>query len=93
MKSYQDTYAVEMAKYGIQRGIEGSEACHKSTGQYYRNMKKLADDLKAEAVELEERKETAQEELRRAKKEIQTDHSRQKRQVDEAIAVIFPEKQ
>lgn len=73
LKSYQDNYAVAMAKYGLQRGIEGSEARHKSTRQYYRDMKKLADDLKAEVVELEEQKESAQEELRRAKKEIQTE--------------------
>lgn len=73
LKSYQDTYAVAMAKYGLQRGIEGSEARHKSTGQYYRDMKKLADDLKAEVVELEEQIESAQEELRQAKKEIQTE--------------------
>ena len=73
LKSYQDTYAEAMAKYGLQRGIDGSEARHKSTGLYYRDMKKLADDLKAEVVELQEQKETAQEELKRAKKEIQTE--------------------
>lgn len=31
LKSYQDTYAVAMAKYGLQRGIDGSKARHKST--------------------------------------------------------------
>ena len=36
LKSYQDTYAVAMAKYGLQRGIDGSKARHKSTQQYYR---------------------------------------------------------
>lgn len=67
LKSYQYTYVVAMVKYGLQRGIEGLEARHKSTGQYYRDFKKLADDLKAEIVELEEQKETAQEELKREK--------------------------
>ncbi|MCM1352981.1 MAG: plasmid recombination protein, partial [Alistipes senegalensis] len=28
LKEYQDTYAAAMAKYGLQRGIEGSEARH-----------------------------------------------------------------
>ena len=28
LKEYQDTYAQAMAKYGLQRGIEGSEARH-----------------------------------------------------------------
>ena len=73
LKSYQDTYAVAMAKYGLQRGIDGSKARHKSTKQYYRNIKKLADSLKAEVVDLQRQKETAQEELKRAKKEIQTE--------------------
>ncbi len=73
LKSYQDTYAEAMAKYGLQRGIDGSKARHKSTQQYYRDIQKLADGLKSEVVDLQEQKETAQEELRRAKKEVQTE--------------------
>ena len=49
------------------------KARHKSTQQYYRDIQKLADNLKAEVVDLQQQKETAQEELRRAKKEIQTE--------------------
>ena len=73
LKTYQDTYAIAMAKYGLQRGIDGSTARHKSTQQYYNETKKLADSLKAEVVDLQRQKETAQEELKRAKKEIQTE--------------------
>lgn len=73
LKSYQDTYAIAMAKYGLQRGIDGSVARHKSTQQYYRDTQKLVDSLKAEVVDLQERKETAQQELRQAKKEVQTE--------------------
>ena len=73
LKSYQDSYAIAMAKYGLQRGIEGSKARHKSTTQYYRDTQRLADSLKAEVVDLQQQKETAQEELKRAKKEIQTE--------------------
>ena len=73
LKSYQDTYAIAMAKYGLQRGIDGSTARHKSTQQYYNETKKLADSLKAEVVDLQERKEAAKEELRQAKKEVQTE--------------------
>ena len=60
-----------MAKCGLQRGIDGSKARHKSTQQYYRDIQKLADDLKAEVVDLQQQKKTAREELRRAKKETQ----------------------
>ena len=73
LKSYQDTYAVAMAKYGLQRGIDGSKARHKSTQQYYNETKKLTDSLKTEVVDLQRQKETAQEELKREKKEIQTE--------------------
>ena len=73
LKSYQDTYAAAMAKYGLQRGIDGSEARHVSTQQYYRDIKRQTEELKAEVMELQEQKDTAREELVRAKKEIQTE--------------------
>lgn len=38
LKAYQTTYAEAMAKYGLQRGIDGSEAKHISTQQYYREV-------------------------------------------------------
>ena len=56
-QSYHDTYAQAMNGYGLQRGIDGSEARHISTRQYYRDLVQ----------------QTAQEELKRAKKEVQTE--------------------
>lgn len=53
LKSYQGTYAIAMAKYGLQRGIDGSTARHKSTQQYYRDTQKLVDSLKAEVEDLQ----------------------------------------
>ena len=73
LKSYQDTYAEAMAKYGLQRGIDGSKARHVSTQQFYRDIKHQTEELKTEVMDLQLQKETAQEELRRAKKEIQTE--------------------
>ncbi len=73
LKSYQDSYAAAMAKYGLQRGIDGSEARHVSTQQYYRDIKRQTKELKAEVVELQEQKDTTREELTRTKKEIQTE--------------------
>ena len=37
LKEYQDTYAAAMAKYGLQRGIDGSKARHVTTHEFYRN--------------------------------------------------------
>ena len=38
--AYHDSYAATMAKYGLQRGIRGSEARHTTTAQYYRDLKR-----------------------------------------------------
>ena len=73
LKEYQNTYAAAMAKYGLQRGVEGSEARHVDTTQFYREVKAMTDTLKADVTELQKLKATAQEELNRAKKEVQTE--------------------
>jgi len=73
LKSYQDTYAQSMSGYGLQRGIDGSEARHITTRQYYRNLVQQTEQLQTDIEQLQDRKETAQEELKRAKKEVQTE--------------------
>lgn len=73
LKSYQDTYAQSMSGYGLQRGIDGSEARHIATRQYYRDLVQQTEQLQTDIVQLQDHKETAQEELRRAKKEVQTE--------------------
>lgn len=73
LKSYQDTYAQSMSGYGLQRGIDGSEARHITTRQYYRDLVQQTEQLQTDIVQLQDRKETAQEELKRAKKEVQTE--------------------
>lgn len=71
--AYHDNYARVMAKYGLQRGVRGSEARHASTTQYYRDMKKKNDALDMENKRLQEQKAEAEQELKRAKKEVQTE--------------------
>ena len=71
--TYHDNYARVMTKYGLQRGVRGSEARHTSTTQYYRDMKKKNDALDMENKRLQEQKAKAEQELKRAKKEVQTE--------------------
>ena len=71
--AYHDSYAAVMAKYGLQRGVRGSEARHITTAQYYRDMKKKNDALDMENKRLQEQKAEAEQELKRAKKEVQTE--------------------
>ena len=73
LKGYQDSYAKAMAKYGLQRGVRGSEARHTTTMQYYRDLKKKNETLETEARLLQEKKAEAQEELKQVKAEIRTD--------------------
>ncbi len=63
LKHYQNTYAVTMAKYGLRRGIEGSEAKHISTSEYYRN-------LHEQNQQLEKEKNQKQSELKAIEKNI-----------------------
>lgn len=71
--SYHDGYAEVMAKYGLQRGVRGSEARHTTTTQYYRELKKMNDALEMESKRLQEEKAEAEQELKQVKSEIRTD--------------------
>ena len=57
----------------LQLGVRGSEARYTSTIQYYRDMKKKNDALDIENKRLQEQKAEAEQELKRAKKEVQTE--------------------
>lgn len=63
LKYYQNTYATAMEKYGLRRGIEGSEAKHISTAEYYRN-------LHLQNQQLEQEKSIKQSELKSIEKNI-----------------------
>ncbi len=73
LKSYQDTYAEKMQKYGLRRGIEGSEAKHISTTQFYRDVHLQNNELKENVDNLLKQEEQAKQELSRIKSEIKTD--------------------
>ena len=56
---YQDTYAEQMATYGLQRGIKDSEAQHISTHEYYRSLIVQGEDLQTNMSQLLEEQEKA----------------------------------
>ena len=59
LKAYQDSYAEAMSKYGLERGIVGSEARHITTQEFYRNaiaqQQNLQDNI-GELLKIEEQK-------------------------------------
>ncbi|MDR3046019.1 MAG: plasmid recombination protein [Bacteroidales bacterium] len=56
LKAYQDSYAEAMSKYGLQRGVEGSEARHITTQQFYRDLHLQNETLKEDIEDLTEQK-------------------------------------
>ncbi|MDR0681909.1 MAG: plasmid recombination protein, partial [Dysgonamonadaceae bacterium] len=64
LKHFQDTYAEKMQKYGLKRGVKGSDAKHISTQQYYRDLYVKNEDLKEDIEILQERKEEVNDRIR-----------------------------
>ena len=55
---YQNTYAIAMNPFGLQRGVVGSTARHKTNGQYYREqMLKYEDNIERLQAEIEKARE------------------------------------
>lgn len=66
--AYHDSYAAAMTKYGLQRGIRGSEARHTTTAQYYRDLKRQTGELEANVQQLQTERQQAKQELDEVKK-------------------------
>ena len=71
--AYHDSYAKAMAKYGLQRGIRGSEARHTTTAQYYRDLKRQTGELEASVRQLQTEQEQAERQLDEVRKEIKSE--------------------
>ena len=70
---YHDSYAKAMAKYGLQRGIRGSEARHTTTAQYYRDLKRQTGVLEANVRQLQTEQQQAERQLGEVRKEIRSE--------------------
>ena len=71
--AYHDSYAKAMAKYGLQRGIRGSEARHTTTAQYYRDLKRQTGELEANVQQLQAEQRQAERQLDEVRKEIKSE--------------------
>ncbi|WP_438637809.1 hypothetical protein [Muribaculum gordoncarteri] len=56
MSRYQDLYAEAMAKYGLERGVRGSEARHIDQHEYYRQCQREKAVLEKDVAELSHEK-------------------------------------
>jgi hypothetical protein len=64
LKFYQSDYAQRMTSYGLNRGVDGSEARHITTQQYYRDLYVTNEELKADIKEYEQQKQDVYEQVR-----------------------------
>lgn len=70
LKNYQTSYANAMQTFGLERGVDGSEARHISTREYYTEQYQKAENLKEDISLLAEQKEKVEEDLSKAKSEL-----------------------
>lgn len=78
LKEYQDTYAGAMSKYGLKRGIAGSEARHITTQEFYRNAIAQKENLQENIdllLQVEESKLLAVEDLKKKEQEAQSQYT------------------
>ena len=71
--AYHDSYAAAMAKYGLQRGVRGSEARHTTTAQYYRDLKRQTGELEANVQQLQTEQKQAERQLDEVRKGIKSE--------------------
>lgn len=64
LELFQDTYAEKINKYGLQRGIKGSDARHITTPQYYRDLYEQNKGLKEDIEYLQDQKQEVYDSIR-----------------------------
>lgn len=70
LKEYQNSYAEQMAKYGLQRGVDGSEAKHVTTTQYYRDLLIRSESVQANITQLLDQKLKVEQKLSKVKADV-----------------------
>lgn len=99
LTAYQDNYGEAMAKYGLERGIKGSEARHITTSEFYREQKVESNNLQIDISLLLEQKEAEQKALEVLKQEEQTARQSykqveiEKEELKEDVAYLREQKQ
>ena len=71
--TYHDSYARVMEKYGLQRGVRGSEARHTTTAQYYRDLVRQTSELEANVQQLQTEQQQAEQQLDEVRQEVKSE--------------------
>ena len=62
-----------MAKYGLQRGVHGSEARHTTTAQYYRDLKRQTGELEVDVRQLQAEQQQAEKRFDKIRQEVKSE--------------------
>lgn len=93
---YQDTYAKAMSKYGLERGIKGSDARHISLTEFYRNQAVESQNLQTNIgvlLAMEDAKRLSIEELKHQEMEVKKLKCQKEMELKESIGFLEKEKQ
>lgn len=71
--TYHDSYAKAMEKYGLRRGVRGSEARHTTTAQYYRDLIRQTSELEANVQQLQTEQQQAEQQLGEVRQEVKSE--------------------
>lgn len=71
--AYHDSYARVMEKYGLQRGVRGSEARHTTTAQYYRDLIRQTGELEANMRQLQTEQQQAEQQLDEVRQDVKSE--------------------
>ena len=77
--AYHDDYAKVMERYGLQRGVRGSEARHTTTAQYYRDLKRQTGELETDVQQLQSEKKAAEKKAEKKQEKERLEKSKESR--------------
>lgn len=78
LTKFQDTYAEAMKRFGLERGVRGSEARHVDQHEYYRDCLRKKDKLETEVSELAADKTKLEADAKRAERQVKVSEFQKK---------------
>lgn len=82
LTKFQDSYAEAMKRFGLERGVRGSEARHVDQHQYYRDCLLKKDKLETEVTELSAEKTQLETDVKYAERKVKVAEA-QKKSIEE----------
>lgn len=89
LKQYQTSYARAMAAFGLERGIDGSDARHVGTKEYYTQLNRQNVSLQKDVADLQSQKSSLEADIQKEK----SDFEKQRQELETQIRKLSINKQ